>query len=411
VLRDTEGREYLDGLAGLWLANSGYSREEIARAAYEQMKTLSYYTLFWGWSNPPAIRLAARLAELAPPGLNRVFFTSGGSEANETSIKIARLFWEGMGRPEKDLVVTFQQAYHGVSYGAMTATGLETVWRGFSPFSEGFVRVPPPYGYRCPHGKDACDASCADALAEAFEAIGPQRVAAFLAEPIMGVGGVIVPPPGYFQRVREICGQYEVLWIADEVITGFGRTGTWFGVEHWGAIPDLISFAKGVTSGYAPLGGTLVHDRVYEGLKRVENVFNHGFTYTGHPVSCAVGLKNLEIMEREKLPERAAGLGKTLEARLRAIDSPHVGEVRGMGLLWGVELVADRATRALPDPVTIGWDVQARCRQRGVLVRGLFPGNIVALAPPLVVTEAQLDRIVSVLADSIAEAFRQAKPA
>ncbi len=411
VLRDADGKEYIDGLAGLWLANAGYSREEIARAAYEQMKTLSYATLFWGWSNPPAIELAARVAELTPAGLNHVYFTSGGSEANETSLKLARLYHYARGKPEKTAFIAFRRAYHGLTYGAMSATGLENLWQGYGELLPGFGRIDPPYGYRCAHGKDRCDASCADALEAEILRIGPEKVAAFIAEPVMGVGGVIVPPPGYYERVRAICDKYDVLWIADEVICGFGRLGTWFGVQHWNAVADLMSVAKGITSGYAPLGASILHDRVYEGLKAGGVTLTHGLTYSGHPVACAVGLKNLEIMEREGLVERSARLGRYLLEKLRTLDHPNIGEVRGVGLMAAVELVADRATRALPEPVTIGFDVQNRARAAGVIVRGLVPGNIVAMSPPLVVTEAQIHRMVEVVGDAVAAAFKAAEGA
>lgn len=407
VVRDAAGREYIDGVGGLWLANLGYSRPELAEAAASQMRRLSYWSTFWGFSNEPAVRLAARIASLTPGDLNRVFFTSGGSEGNETSIKLARLYHRVRGKPQKTVVIALDRAYHGVSYGALTATGLPSVRSGYDPLTGDFVHIRTPYPFRCPHGPDCkdCGASAADELERTIREIGPDRVAAFIAEPVLGVGGVIVPPPSFFPRVREICDRYDVLWIADEVITGFGRTGRWFGVEHWGVVPDLMTIAKGVTSGYLPLGASILSDRVYGELEAAGAMVNHGFTYSGHPVACAVALENLRLLEAEGWIPRVAALGERLRRALRELDHPHIGEVRGLGLMVAVELVQDRETRRPPEVEGASFRVQQLCRQRGVIVRGVAPGTVVTLSPPFVITEEQMDRIVSTLAAAIDEVF------
>jgi putrescine aminotransferase len=396
MVRDIDGREYIDAIGALWLANVGYGRRELAEAAAAQMRQLPFWSLFYGWSNAPAIRLAAELARVAPPGFAHAFFTSGGSEANETSIKFARLYHVRRGHPDKRVVIGLQRAYHGVSYGAMTATGLERVREGYAPLVGAFEHIAGAYCYRCPFGKTypACQLYCADELERAIERLGAANVAAFIAEPIQGVGGVITPPAGYYERVREICDRHDVLWIAAEVICGFGRTGRLFGIEHWGARPDLISCAKGITSGYLPLGASLVSDKVYGALRGDgHQTLNHGFTYSGHPVACAVALENIRILEREGLPARAAALGESLRAQLLALHNPHIGEVRGKGLLIGVELVRAPASR---EPADVAPAVELACRRQGVILRALG-GNIVSLSPPLVVTEAQLARVVAVL--------------
>lgn len=410
VLRDIDGKEYIDAIGALWLANIGYGRKELAEVARRQMEKLSFWSLFWGYGNVPAVELAARLAEIAPPGLSHVFFTSGGSEANETSIKIARLYHVRRGEPSRRHIIGLARAYHGVSYGAMTATGLETVRQNYEPYVGAFDHIPSAYCYRCPLGKayPACGVACAGELERKILDLGPQNVAAFIAEPIHGVGGVITPPPEYFPRIREICDRYGVLFIADEVICGFGRTGTWFGIEHWGVVPDLISAAKGLSSGYLPIGATLVHDRVYEALGQPEGpgaYFNHGFTYSGHPVAAAVALENIRILAEERLGERAVEMGRYLTERLRRAENPYIGDIRGKGLMLGVELVADPATGEMPADPNVGRYAEARCREHGVIVRALAPGNIIALSPPLVVTREQVDRIVEVLDEAVRYVF------
>jgi putrescine aminotransferase len=371
---------------------------------------LPFWSLFWSYGHTPAVELGRKLADLTPPGLNRAFFTSGGSEANETAIKIARLYHVRKGQPEKTVVIALQKAYHGVSYGAMTATGLEGVRVNFAPYVQDFAHIPSPHCFRCPLAKEypGCGLACADELERAILAIGPERVAAFIAEPIGGVGGVIEPPADYFQKVRAICDKYDLLFIADEVICGFGRTGTWFGIEHFGVIPDVISCAKGLTSGYFPMGAAIVHDRVYEVLKGSgTEYFNHGFTYSGHPVGAAVALANIRILEEEGLLDRAAALGAYLVKRLQALANPYIGQIRGKGLMLGVELVQDPVSKAPPTDPDAQKKVEAGCRADGILLRGLA-GGIIAISPPLVVTEAELDRLALSLDRNIRKVFEGA---
>jgi putrescine aminotransferase len=400
TVRDIEGREYIDAIGALWLANVGYGRRELADVAAAQMRQLPFWSLFYGWGNEPAIRLAAELARIAPAGFRHAFFTSGGSEANETSIKFARLYHVRRGNPGKRIVIGLQRAYHGVSYGAMTATGLERVREGYAPLVGAFEHIPGAYCYRCPFGKTypECQVDCADELERAIGRLGAENVAAFIAEPIQGVGGVITPPAGYYEKVRAICDRHDVLWIADEVICGFGRTGRLFGVEHWTVRPDLISCAKGITSGYMPLGASLVSDKVYAALRGDgHQPLNHGFTYSGHPVACAVALENIRILQREGLPARAAELGESLRAQILALGNPYIGEVRGKGLLVGVELVRDRGSR---EPADVAAAVELACRRDGVILRALG-GNIISISPPLVITPAQITRVVATLDQAV----------
>ncbi|HLN64417.1 MAG TPA: aspartate aminotransferase family protein [Symbiobacteriaceae bacterium] len=399
TVTDIDGKEYIDGLGALWLANCGYGRKEMGEVAKQQMEQLHFWSLFWSYGNLPAVELATRLAGLTPQGLNHFFFTSGGSEANESSIKTARLYHVRRGNPGKTAVIALQKAYHGVSYGAMTATGLESVRSNFAPYVENFHHIASPYCYRCPLAKEypSCQLACAHELEKKILELGPENVAAFMAEPVGGVGGVIEPPAEYFQYVRQICDKYEILFIADEVITGFGRTGTWFGIEHYGVVPDIISCAKGLTSGYMPMGASIVHDRVYEVLKGDGTAyFNHGFTYSGHPVAAAVAMENLRILEAEGLLERAATLGASARRQLLERNNPYIGDVRGKGLMIGIELVQDRATKQPPLDPDVHKKVEMACRAEGLLVRALA-GFVIAISPPLVITEEQLARVIAIL--------------
>jgi adenosylmethionine-8-amino-7-oxononanoate aminotransferase len=409
LLWDSDGREYIDGLSSLWNVNVGHGRAELARAAAEQMERLAFASNYVGSSNEPAIRLAARLIELAYPNMSGVFFASGGAEANESAFKTARYYWKLRGKPDKVKFIARMHGYHGVTLAAMSATGLPSYWQMFEPRVPNFVHVQPPYRYRWPT-QPIDEATLAEAAAaeleRAIQAEGPDTVAAFIAEPVQGAGGVIPPPDGYFQRVREICDRYEVLFIADEVITGFCRTGSWFALDHWGVQPDILSFAKGVTSAYVPLGGIMVSRGIHQAILDAPPTqrFMHAYTYSGHAACCAVALRNLEIMEQERLAERAAVLGKQLLEGLQTLSSlPQVGDVRGLGMLAAVELTADRATRA-PFPSQVGSRLLAEARQRGLFTRIVAApdrGPIVCLAPPLVTTEAQIDRIVAILGEAI----------
>jgi adenosylmethionine-8-amino-7-oxononanoate aminotransferase len=408
VITDAQGREYLDGLAGLWNVNVGHGREELAEAAAQQMRELAYYSNYAGFSNIPAIELAERLIGLAYPNMQAVFFACGGAEANESAFKTARFYWKARGKPDKVKVIARREAYHGVTLQAMSATGIAPFWKMFEPRVPGFVHIQPPYAYRFQGTRpgESVGQAAARELEEAILREGPDTVAAFIAEPIIGGGGVIVPPDDYFPRVREICTQHQVLLIADEVITGFCRTGRWFALSHWGVEPDLVSFAKGVTSGYQPLGGIMVSRQIKEAMDSVppENRWMHAYTYSGHPTCCAVGLKNLEIMERERLWENAARMGTRLYDGLKQTlgDHPHVGDIRGgKGLLAAIELVAGRDTKAAyPADQKVGPRVQAEMVKRGVVTR--IRGESIFFAPPLIVTEAQVDRLIAVARDAVA---------
>ncbi|HEX9535352.1 MAG TPA: aspartate aminotransferase family protein, partial [Stellaceae bacterium] len=306
MLRDAEGREYIDGLSGLWNVNVGHGRGELADAAAAQMRRIAFASAYIGATNEPAVRLAEKIVRYAYPSSAAVYFTTAGAESNESSFKFARYYWKIKDQPHKTKIISRIHAYHGVTMAAMSATGMGAYHKMFGPLVPGFIQVAPPYAYRWA-GNEEPGAAAADAVEKAILAEGPDTVAAVIAEPVMGAGGVIVPPPSYFPRLREICDRHDVLLIADEVITGFGRTGKWFALGHWGVEPDLVSFAKGVTSGYLPLGGVIASKRVHEAIESApaDRKFMHAATYSGHPVCCAVGLRNVEIIETEGLVERA----------------------------------------------------------------------------------------------------------
>ncbi len=407
IITDVHGREYLDGLAGLWNVNVGHGREELAEAAAAQMKELAYFSTYVGSSNIPAINLADRLIRLSYKTMVAVFFTCGGAEANESAFKTVRFYWKAKGKASKVKVIALRDAYHGVTLQAMSATGMSLYWKMFEPRVPGFVHIQPPYAYRF-QGAQAWESVGQAAARELEEAIlreGPDTVAAFIAEPIIGGGGVILPPDDYFPRIREICTRHQVLFIADEVITGFCRTGHWFALTHWGVEPDIVSFAKGVTSGYLPLGGIMVSREVKESMDSVppENRWMHAYTYSGHPTCCAVGLKNLEIMERERLWENAARMGSRLYDGLKQTfgEHPHVGDIRGgKGLLAAIELVEDRASKALfaPDK-KVGPRVRQEMIKRGLVTR--IRGDSIFFAPPLVITETEVDRLIAITRDAV----------
>jgi adenosylmethionine-8-amino-7-oxononanoate aminotransferase len=403
VLRDADGREFLDGLACLWNVNVGHGRAELAEAAAEQMRTLAFATAYVGYTNPPAALLADRLVRMSYRNLSGVYFTTSGGESNESAFKIARYYWKRQGKPSKVKVISRVHAYHGVTFAAMSATGIPAFQRMFAPMVPEFLHVPPSYPYRQ-------EEDPVEALERAILREGPDTVAAFIAEPVIGAGGVIPPSADYFPRVREVCDRYGVLFIADEVITGFGRTGRWFALHHWGVEPDLVSFAKGVTSAYLPLGGVMMSRDIHQTILDAPAAerFMHAATYSAHPTCCAVALRNLDILERENLVERAAAMGERLLRGLASLrELPAVGDVRGLGLMCGVELVEDQRTKT--PALGLGARVLAEAKKRGLVTRmrvgqaGENPiGDTILLAPPLVVTEEQIDRMVTILHDSIA---------
>ena len=402
VLTDADGKEYIDGLAGLWNVALGHGRRELAEAAREQLETLAYASGYAGNSTMPAIELAERLARLTYPAINRFFFTSGGAEANETAIKVARSYWKLRGQPAKVKVISRDLGYHGTTLAAMSATGIAGYWPLFEPRVPGFIHIPSPYPYRADAtGQSADGAAAADELEKAILREGAGTVAMFLAEPVIGVGGVIVPPDDYFPRIRAICDAHDVLFAADEVITGFGRTGRWFALEHWGVSPDIVQFAKAITSGYFPLGGVGVSDEIARVLEDAQVPWMHAYTYSGHPVGCAVALRTLQIIEDENLVAEAARKGARLVDALRSrLEAhPHVGEIRGKGLMCAVEFVKDRDSRqAFPPEEQAGVRVHAEAQARGVVSR--VRGDVFVLAPPFVTPDDLIDRIAEILASA-----------
>jgi putrescine aminotransferase len=413
MLYTSDGGEYIDGLSCLWNVNIGHGRKELADAASAQMQKLAYASAYAGYSNEPAIRLAERIIGLAYSNMAAAYFTTGGAESNESAFKFARYYWKRMGKPEKVKIVSRRYGYHGVTMAAMSATSLPGYQKMFGPLVPEFFQVAPPFPYRWPGNGDA-GIGAADAVEEAINEHGADTIAAIIAEPVIGAGGVIVPPPTYFPRLREICDRHGVLLIADEVITGFGRTGKWFALDHWGVQPDLMSFAKGVTSGYLPLGGVLVSKRIHAAIEDapMDERFMHAATYSGHPVCCAVGLANIDIIENEGMVERAQVQGDRFRAGLETLGSlPVVGEVRGIGMLAAIELVEDKGTKK--PALGLGAKVVAEFTKRGLATRQRggadgppASGDTLVFAPPLMTPEATLDRIVQIVGESIEAAMR-----
>jgi putrescine aminotransferase len=405
LITDDAGREYIDGLAGLWNVNVGHGRRELAEAAYGQMCTLAYHSSYAGSTNAPAIALAEKLSTLTYPSINTFFFTSGGAEASESSFKTARFYWKARGQPEKVKVISRRRAYHGLTLAAMSATGLSAFWPMFEPRTPGFLHIdaPDPYRFASADPNVPIGIAAADLLEEAILREGAETVAAFIAEPVQGAGGVIVPPPEYFARIREICNRHDVLLIADEVITGFGRTGRWFGLEHYAIEPDIMQFAKGITSGYVPLGGIGVSDRVREAINDVPpgKRWMHAYTYSGHPTCCAVALKNIEILENEQLVERAARAGERLLTRLRSLESMDgVGHVRGQGLIAAVEVVANKHTKEqYPPAAGLSQRLMDALLDRGLCTRVVM--DCICLAPPLMIEDELIDRTVDIIGETI----------
>src|ERR671912_1264145 len=405
VITDSTGRDYIDGLSGLWNVNVGHGRQELAEAARQQMATLAFHSSYAGGSNEKAITLAERLSRLAYPSINTFFFTSGGAEASETSFKTARFYWKALGKPEKVKVISRHRAYHGLTLAAMSATGLPAFWPMFEPRTPGFLHIdaPDPYRFVNAMPEVGLGVAAANALEDAILREGPDTVAAFIAEPIQGAGGVIIPPADYFGRIREICTRHEVLFIADDVITGFGRAGRWFGLDHYGVEPDIMQFAKGITSGYVPLGGVGISDTVRDVVNGVPpgKRWMHAFTYSGHPTCCAVALSNLDIIERERLVERSAAGGARLLEKLRTLEGLEgVGHVRGQGLIAAVEVVADKTTKSLfPAEAGVTQKLTDAMLERGVYTRVAM--DCICVAPPLVTTDAQLDQIVDTIRDVV----------
>ena len=412
MLRDAEGKEYIDGLSSLWNVNAGHGRKELGDVAAAQMTKLAFASAYAGATNMPSIRLAEKLVKLAYPTSSAVYFTTAGAESNESAFKIARYYWKLKGKPDKVKVFSRVHASHGVTMAAMSATGMGAYHKMFGPLVPNFLQVPAPYAYRWPGNEDP-GIGAADAVEKAILEQGADTVAAVIAEPVMGAGGVIVPPATYFPRLREICDRHDVLLLADEVITGFGRTGRWFALGHWGVEPDVVSFAKGVTSAYLPLGGVIISRKVHQTMLEApaDQKFMHAATYSGHPACCAVGLRNVEIIERENLVERSALMGRRLLAGLEGLkDLPCVGDVRGLGMMCGVELVENKSTKA--PAIGLGGKVAREAMARGLIIRirggaaNPVIGDTICVAPPLMTPAETIDRIPQILRDSIHAASR-----
>ena len=403
-IEDSEGNEYIDCLSGLWNNTAGNGRPELADAAAAQMRQMAFVSGYAGSSNPRAIELSERLAHLTYPSINHFYLTSGGGESTDSNIKLARYYWKLKGKPDKTKVISRIWGYHGVTLAAMCATGIPAYWPMFEPRIPGFSHIPSPYPYlyEAPEGAKSQGIAAADELEKQILEEGADTVAMFIAEPVQGAGGVIVPQEDYFKRIREICDQYEVLLVADEVITGFGRTGKMFGLEHWGIEPDLIQFAKAITSGYFPLGGIGISDEIASVMNDSGSPWMHAYTYSSHPVGCAVALAMIDIVENEDFVGQAQTKGKHLLVKLKEAlaDHPHVGEVRGLGMMCGVELVKDKATKEMFDASDgIGAKVHGETVKRGMFSR--VRGDCYCVAPPIVTSEATLDDIASILGDSV----------
>ena len=400
-LWDSEGNRILDGMSGLWCVNIGYGRQRMSDAVYQQMQTLPFYNSFFNTTNVPAVMLAAKLVELAPANFNRVFFTGSGSEANDTIVRMVRRHWELMGEPERNIIISRNNAYHGSTIAGVSLGGMAGMHAQGGPLLPGIVHIDQPSYLEHGHGmtEDEFGIVAAGWLEERIKTVGPHNVAAFIAEPVQGAGGVIIPPATYWPEIQKICDKYEILLVADEVICGFGRLGSWFGSQRMGIKPDLIAFAKGVTSGYIPLGGVLVGDRVADVLTAKGGDFNHGFTYSGHPVACAAALENLKIMEDEGLVERVReDTGPYLNAAFKKLaEHPLIGYADSFGFVAGLNLVkakgADPHDHELFDgDLGVGMICRTHMFDAGIIMRAV--GERMIVAPPLVMTREDIDEMV-----------------
>jgi putrescine aminotransferase len=396
-LWDSEGNKVLDGMAGLWCVNIGYGRKELAEAAYQQMLKLPYYNSFFQCANPPAIELATAIAEVAPEHMNHVFFTGSGSESNDTVLRMVRRYWDLKGKPTKKTIISLINGYHGSTVAGASLGGMSVMHEQGDLPIPGIVHIPQPYWYG--EGGDMSPDEFGIWAAQQLEAkileLGIDQVAAFIAEPIQGAGGVIIPPDTYWPEIKRILAKYEILLVIDEVICGFGRTGQWFASQHYDLQPDLMPIAKGMTSGYLPMGGVIVSDRVAETMIEHGGEFYHGYTYSGHPASAAVGLENLRIMRDEKIVDYVRNeAAPYLQDKIAGLAAHRlVGEVRGVGLLGAIELVKDKATRErFPDKGTVGTLCRDLCVANGLVMRAV--GDTMIMSPPLIISRAEIDELV-----------------
>ncbi|MEM7319536.1 MAG: aspartate aminotransferase family protein [Pseudomonadota bacterium] len=408
-LKDSEGVEILDGMAGLWCVNIGYGRDELADVAARQMRELPYYNTFFQTTHVPALELAQKIAELAPGDLNQVFYSNGGSDANDTNIRLVRTYWAEMGAPARRIIISRHNAYHGSTMGAASLGGMKAMhWQGGLPiadiefigqpdwWSEGGVMTPEEFGLER-----------ARQLEQKIIEVGPENVAAFIGEPVQGAGGVIIPPSTYWPEIQRICRQYDILLIADEVICGFGRTGNWFGSQTFGIQPDIITIAKGLSSGYAAIGASVVSDRIANALGNTE--FSHGYTYSGHPVACAVALGNLRILQEERVIEHVQDFAAPyLKQKWDALGNhPLVGETRITGMMGSIALTPDKATRAKfrSEDGVVGHLCRERCFANNVIVRHV--GDRMVISPPLIITRDEIDMLIARLSSALDECLEK----
>ncbi|PRN07348.1 aminotransferase [Pseudomonas sp. LLC-1] len=393
-LWDSEGNKILDGMAGLWCVAVGYGRDELAEVASQQMKQLPYYNLFFQTAHPPALELAKAIADVAPQGMNHVFFTGSGSEGNDTVLRMVRHYWALKGQKNKKVIIGRINGYHGSTVAGAALGGMSGMHQQGGVIPD-IVHIAQPYWFG--EGGDMTEAEfgvwAAEQLEKKILEVGEDNVAAFIAEPIQGAGGVIIPPQTYWPKVKEILAKYDILFVADEVICGFGRTGEWFGTDYYDLKPDLMTIAKGLTSGYIPMGGVIVRDEVAQIVSEGGD-FNHGFTYSGHPVAAAVGLENLRILRDEQIIQQVHDTtAPYLQQRLRELaDHPLVGEVRGLGMLGAIELVKDKATRARYEGKGVGMICRQHCFDNGLIMRAV--GDTMIIAPPLVISIEEIDELV-----------------
>ncbi|GHE22472.1 aspartate aminotransferase family protein [Halomonas urumqiensis] len=414
-IHDSEGNRILDGMAGLWCVNLGYGRRELVDAATHQLQALPYYNNFFKTTHPPAVKLAEALCRLAPAHLNRVFFTGSGSEANDTVLRMVRRYWALKGKPDKQWIIARENAYHGSTVAGLSLGGMAPMHEQGGPLVPGITHVRQPYWFgegRLGEGRDpspeAFGRLCADAIEAKILALGEENVAAFIAEPVQGAGGAIIPPESYWPAVKEVLAKYDILLVVDEVICGFGRLGEWFGSVHYDLEPDLMPIAKGLSSGYLPIGGVLVGDRVADTLIEEGGEFFHGFTYSGHPVCAAVALANLELMQSEGIVERVRDdLGPYLAERWASLaDHPLVGEARSLGLIGALELVADKTTGArFAKSLGAGNLCRDLCFAQGLVMRSV--GDTMIISPPLVITREQIDDLVRLARQALDETARR----
>ncbi|MFG0410074.1 aspartate aminotransferase family protein [Pseudomonas sp. FYR_11] len=394
-LWDSEGNKILDAMAGLWCVAVGYGRDELAEVASQQMKQLPYYNLFFQTAHPPALELAKAIADLAPPGMNHVFFTGSGSEGNDTVLRMVRHYWALKGQPDKKVIIGRINGYHGSTVAGAALGGMSGMHQQGGVIPD-IVHIPQPYWFG--EGGDMTEADFGVWAAEQLERkileVGENNVAAFIAEPIQGAGGVIIAPDTYWPKVKQILAKYDILFVADEVICGFGRTGQWFGTDYYDLEPDLMTIAKGLTSGYIPMGGVIVRDEVARVVSEGGD-FNHGFTYSGHPVAAAVALENLRILRDEQIITQVQEqTAPYLQQRLRELaDHPLVGEVRGLGMLGAIELVKDKASRTRYPGKGVGMICRQHCFDNGLIMRAV--GDTMIIAPPLVISLAEIDELVA----------------